>query len=320
MKPFDILSFVQELVRLSPRQLRNEVRAARLIERTLDSFKIPYREQVFTIDFPSWSASSVCVDRKKIPSRPSGFISGVIRGTDSLISSLTGSQAFLSRPNINFNPRCRALSSPSHYFAPAVSVRAQDVGAILGGRSVVARMSVRSIRHRIPNILVGNALNPQTVCFAHYDCIETGAVDNASGVAAMMAVITRAPGALARTLFVFSACEELSFDKPIYWGYGFRVFEKKNARLLEKATKIIVVDCVGNDRPRVSSDPDLLEDAFPIKNIRRYAHKTVALYGSIDKLMPVYHSALDDIHCIVPGYMEQAIRVLARLIGLHRRI
>lgn len=313
------MDFVARLVELSPRQLGNERKAARVIEHMLTERGIKFHEQLFTIQFPKWTASRVVADGKRIPSRPSGLVSGTIKGVDSLISSLTGSQAFLTRANINFNPQSKELSSPSHYFSPSVSVRASDVARLLGARSVRASVHVRKVRHTIPNILVGNRTRPDTILFAHYDSIETGATDNASGVATLMAIAVDHRDMLERNLLVFSACEELSFEQPIYWGYGFRAFEKAHKKLMDEANHLLIVDCVGNDVPHASSDPDLLEDGFPVRNFKKYKRKMKAVYGSIDKLMAVYHSRTDSINRLSCAHMDQSVAFVCRLIAKYQR-
>ena len=310
MQKFDSLNYIKELIKLSPRQLEGETKTAMRIMETLEEYEIDFAAQEFSVKIPKWSKCSLKTDGKSISCRPSGMVSGKIISKDNIISSLTGSQAFLTRANINFNPQCPGLSSPSHYFAPAISVMPKDLPRIINAKKVIGNIVVKSTGHRSLNITAGNIENPKVILFAHYDSVGLGAVDNASGVATIMAVIIKKPSLLDTCLFVFAGCEELSYDKPYYWGAGFRAFERQYPKLFDKTKKIIAVDCVGNDKPHWSNDPDLLEDAFPIKNFNRHKKKIWALFGSIDKLMAVYHSDLDNMSQLRKEWMEKTINSL----------
>ncbi|MFH0791789.1 MAG: M28 family peptidase [bacterium] len=307
MQKFDSLNYVKELIKLSPRQLGGETKTAMRIMETLEEYGIDFTVQEFSVKIPKWSKCSLIADGKTISCRPSGMVSGKITSKDNIISSLTGSQAFLTRANVNFNPQCPGLSSPSHYFAPAISVIPGDLLKIINAKKILGNVTVKPIKHRSLNIMAGNIDNPKAILFAHYDSIGLGATDNASGVAVTMAVIIKKPSLLDACLFVFAGCEELSYDKPYYWGAGFRAFERRYPKLFDKTKKIIAVDCVGNDNPHWSNNPDLLEDAFPIKNFNRHKKKIWALYGSIDKLMAVYHSDLDDMSQLSTIWLKKTV-------------
>ncbi len=307
MQKFNPLSYIKELIKLSPRQLEGETKTAIRIMETLEEYEVSFDIHEFKVKIPKWQRCNLKADRYNISCRPSGMVSGKIATKDNIISSLAGSQAFLTRANINFNPSCRGLSSPSHYFASAISVMPKDLMKIINAKKILGEITVKPVSHQSLNIMAGNTKNPKTILFAHYDSVELGATDNASGVAVMMAVIIKRPVLLNTSLFVFAGCEELSYDKPYYWGAGFRAFERRYPALLNRTEKIIAVDCVGNDNPHWSNDSDLLEDAFPIKSFNRHKRKIWALYGSIDKLMSVYHSDLDDMSQLRKKWMEKTI-------------
>ena len=125
-------------------------------------------------------------------------------------------------------------------------------------------------------ILIGNIKTPRNIIFSHFDSIGNGAIDNASGTAIMIQVILSNKKSLKDNLFVFDGNEEISYDKPVYWGKGYRNFEKKYGKQISKAEKLIVIDCVG-----------------------------------YDKLMNVYHSDLDIPELIKESYLEEALEILS---------
>jgi hypothetical protein len=73
---------------------------------------------------------------------------------------------------------------------------------------VKGRVEVEKGRHHTHDILVGNITSPRALVFAHYDSIGPGVIDNASGVAVMLALLTQEAELLQEVLFVFSANEE----------------------------------------------------------------------------------------------------------------
>ncbi len=131
----------------------------------------------------------------------------------------------------------------------------------------------------------------------------------------MKTIITN-PKTLINTLYVFAGNEELSYDKPTYWGRGYRSFEKKFATLMQKAKKIIVVDCVGNGKTQTSQSPELQYLAFPIKGLKKFQGKIFIVFGSLKKLMTVYHSNADDIKRsgIREKELEESVKKIVSLI------
>ena len=213
-------------------------------------------------------------------------------------------------PNINFNPYCKGLSCVTHYFAPALTIRPEDIPKIVKAKKVAAEIKIKKTLHQSRNFLAGNLKNPKNIFFTHYDSINLGAIDNASGVSALMAACAEFPEILKTSLVVFAGNEEISYDKPTYWAHGYRVFEKKYFSLMKNAKKIICVDGVGADKAKVSKDPQFLHQAFPIANSKKFQKKITGIFGRLEKLLPVYHSDLDNIHGLRVEYLIQAKKLI----------
>ncbi len=288
--------------------------AAGFIRDALSNYGIKCREQKFTTFIPQTKKAFLYADNKKVECQACCYISGTVKGKDSLLSSLIPSRFFLEKANINFNPECpETISCSNFYFAPALAISRNEVQKLLQAKRIRGKVVVKKIKHRAVNILVGNIENPQTICFAHYDSINMGAIDNASGVAVVMGAILLRPDTLAATLYVFSANEELSYDNPTYWGHGFRVFEKKFLAVMKKAKKIVVIDSIGNGSTYITQDPNLQYLGFPIKNLESLRKKVFAMTGDFHHLMSVYHSDADDMRGLKDCYLKEASQKLLAL-------
>jgi hypothetical protein len=309
-KKFNFKNFIENLLNFSPRQLEGEKKAADFIISFLKKNHFSYYVDYFLTKVPKIERAILKADNKKIPCKGCSFVSGKIKDKDYLISSLIPSRFFLEKPNINFNPKCDGISLSNFYFAPALAVSKRDLDLILRAKRVEGEVKIKRIKYKARNILVGNLKNPKIICFAHYDSIEKGAVDNASGVAVIMAAIISHPEIIKNNLFVFSANEELSYDKPTYWGYGFRSFENKFFKIMKLSKEILVVDCVGNDRAKVFKDENSIYLAFPIKNKEKFKDKIKIISGGFDNLMEIYHSDLDDIKRINENYLMEGVRMI----------
>lgn len=112
------------------------------------------------------------------------------------------------------------------------------------------------------------------------------------------------------SLFVFAGSEELSYDQPIYWGHGYREFEKKYFHILQKAKDIFVVDCVGNGKTLQTNRIKVIKLAFPINNSSTLKKKITIISGNIDDLMKVYHSNTDTIENLNEEYLDEAVSLL----------
>lgn len=304
---FNHIEFVKKIISFSPRQLNGEKKTADFISQFLKEKGIKIYYQNFTVNIPKAVKVELKVDGKNIPCKNTGFLGGKIKGKNNIASSL--SSADLS--NINFNPNCsEEISLCTFYFTPSVAVCRNSIPIILKGKKVEGETKIIPTKHKTSNILVGNRKNPRVICFTHYDSIELGAIDNASGVSVMTESIIKKQDSLKDVLYVYSAVEEISYDNPIYWGYGFRQFEKKYYQIMKKADKIIVVDSLGNSNPRLVKDSELLYLGFPILNLKKWKNKIIFISGDIDKLMNVYHSNADDINQIKSNYLKKGTKML----------
>jgi hypothetical protein len=307
--------FIRALTDLGERQFEQEIAAARLILGVLDQDGIAYSIQEFTTYIPSYKSCSLVVDGEPLKVLPSGLIRGVVTDNHTVLSSLISSQKNLYDANINFNPASPYISRSNHYFAPAFSIKRTDIEKVVMAETIRGELEVVKARHESKNILVGNMVNPTTIIFSHYDSIATGAVDNASGTALSLELITENSDLLGSVLFVLCGNEELSYDEPIYWGHGYRFFEKEYGELLEKTSQIIVLDSFGHTLPIVFSDPRILTLAFPIVAIKTYAKKTSVIAGDIDALMEFYHAENDVPDKIKLEYFEAAKKLVLSKLG-----
>lgn len=314
MKKTSLKQFALALAHLGERQLRNEARAARLIERALDEAHVPYTRRSFTVDIPRVRHASLMADGVRLAAAACSMVSGTITNNYSIISSLVSSSVLQTTPTITVNPRCRGISKSNHYFAPSFAVSPQTLSKVMAAERVKGRIEVEKVRHHTHDILVGNTTSPRALVFAHYDSIGPGVIDNASGVAVMLALLTQEAELLQEALFVFSANEELSYDMPVYWGHGFRDFEKERPELFERAEQIIVIDSVGHTRARAHTEPGLVKLAFPLTHAEQYAPKITLVAGDFDALMKVYHSDLDNGKIVSETHLRQAVSLVKSLL------
>jgi hypothetical protein len=242
----------------------------------------------------------------------SGFLSGRIENKDILISAFSESEGNVA--NINFSPYSDAISRASFYPSCAISVSRKDLPKILKAKKIKGVTKVKKKKFIRENILIGNLKNPVKIVFTHYDSIEEGAVDNISGLAVLLRLVSENKKMLNNNLFVFSGSEELSYDDPIYWGKGYRCFEKKHQRLLLKAERVFIIDSVGNGRAVVVKDKNLILQAFPVVNLDKIMNKTAVISGDMDELMKYYHSLADDLSKLKEKYLVQAEKILIDLL------
>lgn len=310
---FNSYKFISQLLKFSPRQLGNETKAGNYLVALLRQNNIALSLQKFSFDYPDLIKAVLIADGRKIACQAISFVSGKIMGKNNLISSLSAAKRDF--PFISFNPHCPAVSASGRSIShPALAIARNDLVKIFSAKKVNGEVVVKKIRHLSQNILVGNLTNPQNLIFSHYDSINSGAVDNASGVAVSLQLIINRSDILRNNLFILSGNEELSYDFPVYWGHGYREFEKKYLHLIQRAKKILIVDCVGNARPRSYSDAYWVNEGFPIKNVNKFLPKTVLIAGDLDKLMTVYHSKLDNLKQIKKIYLNQAYYYLLKLL------
>lgn len=312
MKIFNDIKFIKQILSFSPRQGVRELLVAEFIENFLSEKDIAFEEQIFETAFPDCKKAEIRADGKILACKGTCFVGGKIASKSHLISSLTSSQNFINTENINFNPKSKFLSLSNYYFAPSVCIENSSLSKIISANKVTAEVKISKIEHQSKNILVGNIGDPKVIVFSHFDSVEMGAVDNASGIAIMMRAIMENPKLLEENLFVFAGNEELSYDEPVYWGHGYREFEKKYTKLLRGASRLIVIDSVGNGKAVVSKDSGLQKLAFPIKKLKEFSEKIALIYGDLDRLMEVYHSDGDNISQIKPEHLDSALLALKK--------
>lgn len=309
-KQFNILQFIAKLTGFSPRQGKNEIKAAAFIVSALKENKINYSIHRFYTEIPLERKARLVADGKKIKCKSCSFSSGEINDKSNLISSLIPSDYSLDCSNINFNPKCQDISLSNFYFAPSLAVSKNNLSKIMKAKKITGEVKIKSYKYRSQNILVGNTKNPKIIIFAHYDSIEKGVTDNGSGVAVLMNSIVAHPETFSKTLYVFCGNEELSYDKPTYWGHGFREFEKKYKTILSKSKKIIVVDGVGNNKTNIYRDKNMIYLTFPIKNAKKMENKIMVFLGDFEKIMSVYHSNSDNIKQLKNVHLMEAKKML----------
>ncbi|OIP79298.1 MAG: hypothetical protein AUK17_00570 [Parcubacteria group bacterium CG2_30_44_18] len=167
-------------------------------------------------------------------------------------------------------------------------------------------------KHRTSNLLVGNLSKPKSILLTHFDAIGPGALDNASGVAVCLKILVENPDFIKNNLIVFSGSEETSPEKPIYWGYGYRVFEEKYGRLLKNCRAIYVVDCVGDAKLHFFQGDYYFHEAVPLKNLAAVKQKLFVLTGSVKYLLAVCHTRKDTIAGLSQKYLEASYNQLVK--------
>lgn len=317
MKKFNSIEFIKKLIRLAPRQLENEMLTRNLIINILKLNNIEFILQNFSVPIPIYEKYFLKADKKYIRCLPTALKSGSIINKDNIVSSLLFSHEIPNESNINFNPYCRSISQPNFYFGPSLAISREDLPKIFTAKKIEGSVKVKKFPHKSANILAGNSKNPKNIIFAHYDGLGKGAVDNSSGVATSLEAIILHRHILKDNLIIFAGAEELSFDNPTYWGYGFRVFEKKYSKLMKQAKKIIIIDGVGSNIPQRIIDTKSVFLFFPVKNFKRLFSKIFVLSSAdnFNKFMEFYHSDLDDISRINKKHLNAAIKKLIKLIS-----
>lgn len=304
------MKFIEKIISFGERQGEAEEKAADFIIETLEQGKINYHLHKFETEIPEIKKSMLMADSKLIDSKATSFVSGKIVEKGSLVSSLIPSRFLLDYQNINFNPDCDVISQSNFYFSPSLAIAKKDLVNIMNADNIFAEVLVERKKHESKNILVGNINNPDNIIFAHYDSVSIGATDNASGVAVVMNAVLSDNELLGKDLFVFSGNEELSYDKPTYWGHGFRALEDSYFELLKNAKRILVIDCVGNGKAVLTNDFNIGQLAFPIENTDILTDKISIMHSDMEKLFKVYHSELDDLSQLSEKNLAEAYDLL----------
>lgn len=307
-----MLEDIAGLELLSPRRGRQEHRAMDYIIGRLDDLDVRYALQRFSSFLPDYKRFSLTADGKPIECLPTALRSGRITGKN-LISSMAVSGRYYEEPNINFNPYSDSISLATHYRAPSLAISRKDVQRIIDADSIEGNVVVERSPHRCANVIAGNSRNPKSIVIVHYDSVLNGADDDASGVAMLLQLAEE--GAGKDNMLVFSGCEELSFDEPIYWGKGYRVLEKRFKPVMKKAMNIIAVDMIGSGMPGIVKNPVLRLAAFPITDKALFAKsKVIGTLG--EKWFSQYHTYDDNMSRINRRYLDAGLEIVRRTIGL----
>ena len=323
-------TLAMELCRFSPRQLEGEKRTATCLKQMLVAAGIQHDIQRYRLQIPFILSAELFVNGERhVPPQIEGsaFVSGDILPDSPIIDSRGPSadgNAY-GRSILACNPDCPAPSQANFYRVPAIAISPALRAMIEENQAnFTGRVDVEMYEHISENILVGNAKDPRSIVLTHYDSIKRGALDNASGVAVVMACMLRYRERLSETLFALCGSEELSHDEPFYGGYGYRVAEDALASAFELAESIHVVDSVGNRPPKVieerednSSDDQALFNiallaASPLRHRERW-RKKIRIYGGDDipqGMFTVYHSDLDDGSLLHDAFLEQTLSAL----------
>lgn len=308
---------VEKLCSFGERQLDNEIRAREFLCSLLDENGIEYSFFSFKTDIPKFKDSYLEIDGKKIDCFGTGLISGVIENKFNIVSSIADSDDLLYTENINFNPYCDSISKATFYYKPSIAVNRDSISIISKAEKIKGVLNVEKVNHETKSILVGNMKNPEIIVFSHFDSIEQGAIDNASGTAVCMSLVLENKNLLDKVLFVFDSNEEISYDEPVYWGHGYREFEKAYLELLEFCKEILVVDCVGYCKTKFSKDSNLCFEAFPIDNIEKYLGKMSIISGDYEKLLEVYQSPIDSPDKITDEYLRETVKIIKEYLFLN---
>ncbi len=303
-----VMTTIRELERLAPRRFDSEKLARELVKRKLTEHGVDFQTQPFNNHLPHFTRFGLEADGEAIECMPTAFRSGEIEGKP-LISSMSVSGRYYEWQNINFNPYSDVFSLATFYRAPSLTIKRKDVQRIVDAEVVEGKVRVTKKPHRCENIIAGNARNPRNVLIAHTDSVLSGALDNASGTALLLEL---AKNNAKENMFVFSGCEELSFDEPIYWGRGYRMLEQQFKRTMVAARKVIVVDMVGSSSPTLITDKTIRLAAFPIKDQKLFERSCILSVGG-HEWMPVYHSASDKTNLIKQRYINETLAFARRL-------
>ncbi|BCS91219.1 MAG: hypothetical protein ARM1_0676 [Candidatus Micrarchaeota archaeon] len=310
MKIDYFFNILERLEALAPRSLENENKAAELIKRELEESGIDFITQEFDNYIPYDKGSYIKTDNDKIEGRGCSFEAGSFEDKNIFTSTYLDLDIDIS--NINYNPYSYGLSVPLFFKSPSIAVRRKDIHKILDAEAVEVSVNIEKRKHRCMNIIAGNIKNPRSILFAHYDTILKGADDDGSGVALLLSMLKDNDIDYKENAVVFSGCEELSYDYPYYWGYGYRVFEESYKKELE-SSEIVVVDMIGLTKPSLI-DNELKIQAFPVNNKDLIDRMLLISESNEKEWIKYYHSDIDNIDLLKRDYVEEASKLVKQLI------
>ncbi len=305
-----VLEYIKGLEGFAPRTLDSEERARAYIAERLNGMGLDFETQNFRNWLPEFKNTYLKADGKSIECMPTAFRSGSI-DEKNLISSMAVSGRYYEEQNINFNPYSDCFSLATFYRAPSVAIKRSDVKRVLEAEEINGNVEVTKRQHSCANLIVGKMEKPKNIIIAHYDSVLSGALDNASGAAVLLELASQ--GAGRENMLIFSGCEELSFDEPIYWGRGYRAFESGFHKEMNSAKSIVVVDMLGSSSPGIVKDSRTRLAAFPIKDSKLFKKaRIVSVKGR--EWMAFYHSAEDKHTNIKERYLVESLDFIKGLV------
>jgi hypothetical protein len=289
---YKIIDIIKDLERFSPRNDEESLNnTSKYIKENLEKVGIDFFDQYFKVSIPFDEGSYILLDNgEKIIGKANSFVSGYFEEKN-IYSSQNMSQE-IRIPHINYNQYYDAFSGVIFYDFPVINIKKSDLIKVINSEEIKVYVNVNII-------------------FTHFDTIFNGALDNSSGIAILLYGIINNKININENLIVFSGCEELSYDRPYYWGYGYRVFEYEYKEILEKSKKIIVCDMIGHSKPILTKD--YIKEAFPIMSEYLY-EKSILISESNNDWIKFYHSDADTIDKINEDYIEEGLNLLLKIL------
>ncbi|MFZ8856393.1 MAG: hypothetical protein ACO2OX_04370 [Candidatus Nanopusillus sp.] len=308
---YKITDIIKDLEKFSPRNNEESLNnTSKYIKENLEKVGIDFFNQYFKVSIPFDEESYILLDNgEKIIGKANSFVSGYFEEKN-IYSSQNINQE-IRIPHINYNQYYDVFSGVIFCDFPVINIKKSDLIKIINSEEIKVYVNVKRKLIKTENILVGNIKNPKNIIFTHFDTIFNGALDNSSGTATLLYGIINNKININENLIVFSGCEELSYDRPYYWGYGYRVFEYEYKEILEKSKKIIVYDMLGHSKPILTKD--YIKEAFPIMSEYLY-EKSILISESNNDWIKFYHSDADTIDKINEDYIEEGLNLLLKIL------
>jgi hypothetical protein len=308
---YKIIDIIKDLEKFSPRNNEESLKnTSKYIKENLEKVGIDLYNQYFKVSIPFDEGSYIILDNgEKIIGKANSFVSGYFEEKN-IYSSQNINQE-INIPHINYNQYYDVFSGVIFYDFPVINIKKSDLIKVINSEEIKVYVNVKRKLIKNENILVGNIENPKNIIFTHFDTIFNGALDNSSGTATLLYGIINNKIDIKENLIVFSGCEELSYDRPYYWGYGYRVFEYEYKEILEKSEKIIVYDMFGHSKPTLTKE--YIREAFPIMSEYLY-EKSILISESNNDWIKFYHSDADTIDKINEYYIEEGLNLLLKIL------
>jgi hypothetical protein len=306
---YKIIDIIKDLEKFSPRNNEESLnKTSNYIKENLQKVGIDFLDQDFSVPIPYDEGSYIILDNgEKIIGKANSFVSGSFEEKN--IYSSQNIKQEINISHINYNQYYDAFSGVIFYDFPVINIKKSDLIKVVNSQKIEVYVNVKKTLIKTENILVGNIKNPKNIIFTHFDTIFNGALDNSSGTATLLYGIISNKINIKENLIVFSGCEELSYDKQYYWGYGYRFFEYQYKEILEKSEKIIVYDMFGHSEPILTKE--YIKEAFPIMSEYLY-DKSIQITESNNDWIKFYHSEADTIDKININYIKQALDLLLK--------